>query len=45
MSSSVATYYDSDGDVHGTRPGVWAATKPNNPGKDTSVDVDDREHF
>ncbi len=45
VSSSVSTYYDSDGDVHGTRPGVWAATKPSDPGKDTSVDTDDSEHF
>ncbi len=45
VSSSVTTYYDGDGDVHGTRPGVWASKKPSNPGKDTSVDEDDSEHF
>ncbi len=45
VSSSVVTYFDSDGDVYGTRPGVWAAAKPSNPGKDTSVDTDDGEHF
>jgi hypothetical protein len=41
VTSSVSSYYDSDGDVHGVRPGVWAAKKPSEPGKDTSDDKDD----
>ena len=42
VTSSIETYYDSDSDVSGTRPGVWAAAVP---GSDNSVDSDDSEHF
>ena len=42
VTSTVLSYYDHDGDVQGTRPGVWAAA---DPGNDNSVDTDDSEHF
>lgn len=47
ITSSVETYFDSDSDINGLRPGVWAAdvNDEDGDGNVSEQDPDESEHF